>query len=335
MLSNIVAQAWLLTLLDVSCYVSAYEPSSGSSTSGDLSAAAPFSLPPSKFESDTNKPDDAATFNITGYDVSADSTPQSVDGWKLEAAVKGGVSLSDTTNSSINKDQVFEATTLYIQAPDDMKMDASWKMCAVVYPGLASTVDSSTVLDGTCSNVLSTECVQALSVAAGGANSNGMDTNGNCTNFVLPARCTDSFPSDSVRTTAIGTLSALLLGDGLLPSPTEVSNIEPLAAINQTVLDNKRFYAYGSEPTDSGNTTAADEEARQNVWTVVTIFGHLSSSGTRESTNVGVQCIRAINGTTDNVTSGASAPSANLATWATNYKTSALGAVLLAGWLAM
>lgn len=211
MLRSIVAQVWLLALLDVSCYVFAYEPSSGSIASGDLGVSAPYGIPASKFESDTNKPDEAATFNITGYDISADSTPQSADGWKLEAAVKGGVSLSDATNSSVNKDQVFESTTLYIQAPDGMKMDSSWKMCAVVYPGLASSVDSSTALDGSCSNVLSTDCVQALSVAAGGANSNGMDSNGNCTNFVLPARCTDSFPSDSVRTAAIGMLSDLLL----------------------------------------------------------------------------------------------------------------------------
>lgn len=211
MLSSIVAQALSLALLDVSWVVSAYEPNSGSITSGDLSVAAPYGLPASKFESDTNKPDEAATFNITGYDVSTDSTPQSVDGWKLEAAVKAGVSLSDATNSSVNKDQVFEATTLYIQAPNDMKMDSSWKMCAVVYPGLANSVDSATAVDGSCNGVLSTDCVQALSVAAGGANSNGMDTNGNCTNFVLPARCTDSFPSDSVRTAAIGTLSLLSL----------------------------------------------------------------------------------------------------------------------------
>lgn len=112
-----------------------------------------------------------------------------------------------------------------------------------------------------------------------------------------------------------------------------MSNLGLLAAINQTVLDNKKFYAYGSTPTDSGNTTVAEEEAQQNVWTVVTIFGHLSSSGTRSSTNVGVQCIRAMNGTTDNVTSGASSSMADFTTWASNYKTSTLGAVLLAGWL--
>lgn len=207
MLSNVLIHAWLLAVLNVSCYVSAYDPNTGSIASGDLSAAAPYGIPASKFESDTNKPDEAATFNITGYDVSADSTPQSVDGWKLEAAVKAAVSLSDATNSTVNKDQVFEATTLYIQAPDGMKIADSWRMCAVVYPGLTNSVDSSTVVDGSCSGILSTECVQAITVAAGGANSNGMDKSGNCTEFVLPARCTDAFPNDSVRTQAISMLS--------------------------------------------------------------------------------------------------------------------------------
>lgn len=229
-MNSVAAYTWLLAFLDASCYVSAYDPNSGSIASGDLSVAAPYGLPASDFKSDTNKPDDAATFNITGYDLSADSTPQSVDGWKLEAAVKGSVSLSDATNSSVNKDQVFQATTLYIQAPDNMKIDDTWKMCAVVYPGLANSVDSSTAIDGSCTGVLSTECVQALSVAAGGANSNGMDTNGNCTTFVLPARCTDAFPSDSVRTTAVGTSSLLHLDTpSPLPRsqsfPAEMSNI--------------------------------------------------------------------------------------------------------------
>ncbi|POS76780.1 hypothetical protein DHEL01_v204828 [Diaporthe helianthi] len=302
MLNNVLTLAWLLAALDVSCHVSAYDPNTGSSASGDLSTAAPYGLPASKFQSDTNKPDAAAAFNIAGYDVSADSTPQSVDGWKLEVAVKSAVSLSDATNSSINKDQVFEATTLYIQAPNNMEFADSWRMCAVVYPGLVNSVDSFTAVDGSCNGILSTDCVQALTVAAGGSNSNGMDKNGNCTEFVLPARCTEAFPNDSVRIQAI--------------------------AINQTVLDDKRFYAYGSQPGDLGNSTAAGQEAQQNVWPVVNIFGHLSSSGTRESTNVGVQCVRAINGTTDNVTSGACR-----VPWAANHKTSVFGILVVLGWL--
>lgn len=339
MLDNILVYVWLLAVLDVSCRVSAYDPNTGSIVTGDLSAAAPYGLPASKFQSDTNKPDAEATFNITGYDVSADSTPQSADGWKLEAAVKSSVSLSDATNSSVNKAQVFEATTLYMQAPDNMKLADTWRICAVVYPGLVNSVDSSTTVDGSCSGILSTECVQALTVAAGGANSNGMDKNGNCTEFVLPARCTEAFPNDSVRMQAIGMLSLIANTRVLSPihpptrshsrtRPAKISDTQLLTAINQTVLDDKRFYAYGSTPGDSGNSTAAGEEAQQNVWPVVNIFGHLSSSGTRESTNVGVQCVRAINGTTDNVTSGV-----GRAAWAADHKTSVLGFLVSVGWL--
>jgi hypothetical protein len=45
-----------------------------------------------------------------------------------------------------------------------------------------------------------------------------------------------------------------------------------------------------------------------------------------------VQCIRAINGTTDNVTSDAGRPRPNFAALAANHKTGVLGA-LLVGWL--
>jgi hypothetical protein len=115
-------------------------------------------------------------------------------------------------------------------------------------------------------------------------------------------------------------------------SPENLTSTYLRTEINQTVLNDKRFYAYGSAPSDSGNTTAAGEEAQQNVWTVVNIFGHLSSGGTRDSTNVGVQCVRAMNGTTDNVTSGAGRLLPAFAAWAANYKAGVLGALVL-GWI--
>lgn len=93
----------------------------------------------------------------------------------------------------------------------------------------------------------------------------------------------------------------------------------PLTAINQTVLDDKRFYAYGSAAsTSSGNTTAHDE-ARTTIWPLALIYGHLSSSGKLYSTNAVVQCVRAENGTvTDNVTdSGSSSSSSSAAAAAT------------------
>lgn len=79
-------------------------------------------------------------------------------------------------------------------------------------------------------------------------------------------------------------------------------------AINQSVLDAKRFYAYGSPSTQTSNVTAY-AEAVKNVWPVITLFSHLSATGAVASLNTGIQCLRASNGTTtapSNPVSGAS-----------------------------
>lgn len=196
----------LATLLAVglsqSMYAYAYESNTGSSVAGNLSINAPWSLPADSFASGTNSPDSVASFNITGYNISADTpSPQSASGWELTAAVKNDVSLSTSTNSSVDKNSVFEATTLYLQAPNDMDMDTSWRMCAVVYPGVDNLNVNSTAIDGTCNGVLSSGCLQALSVA-GASGTNGMDDAGNCGSFVLPGRCEGSLSTANV--TAFG-----------------------------------------------------------------------------------------------------------------------------------
>lgn len=72
----------------------------------------------------------------------------------------------------------------------------------------------------------------------------------------------------------------------------------PCEAINQTVLDDKRFYAYGSPPTQTSNETAYLVAVEQ-VWPVITLFGQLGADGTRSSLNTTAQCIRAFDGTTN------------------------------------
>lgn len=185
-----------------SIYIYAYESSTGSFVAGNLSINAPWSLPADTFASGTNSPDSVASFNITGYNISADTpSPQSASGWKLTAAVNNDVSLSTSTNSSVDKNAVFEATTLYIQARENMDMDTSWRMCVVVYPGVDNLNVNDTTIDGTCNGVLSSGCLQALSVA-GASGTNGMDNAGNCGSFVLPGRCDGSLSATNM--TAFG-----------------------------------------------------------------------------------------------------------------------------------
>lgn len=200
---NQLRRATILTAcLWQSMSVYAYGSNIGSFVAGNLSIGAPWSLPADDFESSTKSPDSVASFNITGYNISANTpSPQSSSGWRLSAAVKNDVSLSTSTNSSVNKSSVFEATTLYIQAPTGMEMDSSWRMCAVVYPGVDNLNVGNTVVDGGCSGVFSSGCLQALSVA-GTSGTNGMDDAGNCGSFVLPGRCEGSLSTANV--TAFG-----------------------------------------------------------------------------------------------------------------------------------
>lgn len=291
----------------------AYSPTSGSAVAGNLDAiAGPYGIPPDKFRSATSHADASAAFDITGYNVSAAATgnsPVAVAGWKLTARVTLDVSLSDATNgssSSSSSQKNSEATTLYLEAPEGMTMGAAWRICAVVYPGTASEVANSTAVDGTCNGVLSTECIQALTASAGGSGDTGMDNGGTCTNFELPSRCTDGFPEGSGNMSAISEsyfFHFIFICYPFPPPPspshgrsTTADTFSP--AINQTVLDNKRFYAYASDPTSSDNSTA-EVEAKDNVWPVITIFGHVSSGGQLSSANTAVQCVRAINGTAE------------------------------------
>lgn len=191
----------LLHLLQASGLL-AYDPGTGSAVAGNLSTSAPWGIPPDKFESATKSPDALAAFNATGYNVSSSApSPQSADGWVLAAGVKYDASLSDATGDVPTGD-VYQATTLYVEAPSGMTLADSWRVCAVVWPGVAGASNASSSLDGTCRGVLSTSCIQALGVA-GASGSSGMSETGECGGFALPEGCAGDFPSGTGNVTAV------------------------------------------------------------------------------------------------------------------------------------
>lgn len=190
---------WRITpfILGLSQNACAYQPGTGSFVAGNLSIAAPYGIPPAEFRTVTKRLTSAATFNITGYNVSVDATPQSaISGWTLTVGITTDVSLVDASSSS-NFD--VEATTLYIEPPGGKAtVDPSWEICAVVFPGLASSVNTSRTVNGSCEAVLSSECIQAVQTG-----NSGISSNGTCGEYVLPSACRDEFPSASVNSTAI------------------------------------------------------------------------------------------------------------------------------------
>lgn len=214
MLSSASWTRCLLTVGGLAHHVCAYLPQEGGSfVAGNLSVAAPYGIPPVEFGNVTaNNLDSLATFNITGYNVSVDDTtaPAVAPGWTISVGVTDDVSLINAANSS--KFDI-EATTLFIEPPGgNITLDPSWRICAVVFPGLANATAPSTPIDGTCNRVLSSGCIQAIQ-----SGSTLMDSNGNCGNYALPSSCMEFFPTLSVNNTA--TAFGTLLSHSLLPPP--------------------------------------------------------------------------------------------------------------------
>lgn len=75
-------------------------------------------------------------------------------------------------------------------------------------------------------------------------------------------------------------------------------------AITQSILDDGRFYAYGSPATQTGDEVAY-EVAFESIWPVITLFGHGygANQTSQKSLNTEIQCVRALNGTTTPPTS--------------------------------
>lgn len=189
-------------LLALSSVTYAQLSQNGSFVAGNLDASAPYGISPTEFGNVTQRLDSLATFNISGYNVSTNTTPpEAISGWTLTAGVTFDVSLADAANSSQFD---FEATTLFIEPPaGNVTLDPSWRICAVVFPavmanGTAEATNASTPVDGGCVSVLSSECIQEIA-----SGTSGMDANGTCGTYTLPDSCASFFPAEVVNTTAI------------------------------------------------------------------------------------------------------------------------------------
>lgn len=188
--------------------VGAYDPDTGSAVAGNLTASAPWGVPPDKFESATKSPDASAAFSTLGYNVSDTApSPASVDGWTLAVGVAYDVSLSDAADAPAGADgddAVFQATTLYLGPPAGMAMNDAWRICAAVFPGVAETAATAANAGGSCHEVLSSDCLLALGVTTGGMNGTGA-----CNDIVLPERCNGDFPAGTGNISTVGEFSCL------------------------------------------------------------------------------------------------------------------------------
>lgn len=176
---------------------------------GELSGQAPFSLPPSIFSDLTTNPNSDVEFPITGYDVSAaasssDATGTTINGWSLDVHLTADVPLSRSDDSSINKDQFFQATKMSLIPPNGGMAgfdEKNWMVCGIVFTGglKQEGVSGAVGSQGSCSSLLPDDCIQQIQVNGVSArNQTAGDTiasggSGRCQDLELPNVCSDYF----------------------------------------------------------------------------------------------------------------------------------------------
>ncbi|KAH8900808.1 hypothetical protein GQ53DRAFT_863530 [Thozetella sp. PMI_491] len=242
----------------------------------------PYNLPTFEYTSAISTVNSQGTFSIPGYNLTAgpsseETSDLKVDGWTALVSVTADISLanSDPSNpdhfwgDNVDKSQFFDVANIHISPPDSLRASlnsgayrAGWSVCAALWPfGLVNDAlktassQSDTAFDGSCSGILSEQCLQDMAAAVAE----------NCTNLVAPDSCK--------------------LGIGLSGSP--------VAGSQTNNLPMGLLFTATSDPLLKGDKTAFDG-INQWVFPMAVAWSHLSKTGGDPvSTEAHVSCIRA------------------------------------------
>lgn len=162
--------------------------------------AGPYGIPEDKFRQALSSSEvSAASYPVPGYRVDAPSTDGNASGsdlqddsWRLGIDVYANVPLRDVPRASdADRDKFARVTTVSLGHDPAVDMGASWRLCATVYLGLAAAADASKKQagagdDGTCAQLLPSDCLKQLQVQA---ESRGIAADGTCSTPGVPPKC--------------------------------------------------------------------------------------------------------------------------------------------------
>ncbi|KAI0902647.1 hypothetical protein F4823DRAFT_543252 [Ustulina deusta] len=208
---------------------------------------------------------------ITGFDVSKPWPSSQIDGWHLAVNVTSDIPDSQTMNPSNTTGKAFTGTSIFLQAPENLRTafsdenaldETTWKICVVVIPN-APQENVTATEDGTCS-IMSSQCVSDLQQGYADKFSRNQDCYG--TPPTTPSSC----------------------GDAINTGNFTVQQL-PLDSIS-----GKEVFVTASEPHDPGDE-AVWNEAALKTWPVLTIWGWNARANASDdaSPTVRLSCISA------------------------------------------
>ncbi|KAI1312897.1 hypothetical protein F5Y03DRAFT_339627 [Xylaria venustula] len=225
------------------------------------------------WEANLAHPNATGNISVVGFDVSQPWPSTQVDGWQLRVNITRDIPDSQTMSPSNATGKTFTGTSIFLQAPDNLRYafsnestlnNTTWKMCVVVIPN-APQENVTTAEDGSCS-IMSSQCVSDLQQGYTEKFAQDQDCYGRPP--ATPSSC-----GDTINT---GNFSVQQL---------------PLDSI-----DGKEVFVTASEPHDPDDKTAWDEAAKM-TWPILTIWGWNSRANASENAmpTTRLSCISARN----------------------------------------
>ncbi|KAK0712373.1 hypothetical protein B0T26DRAFT_650544 [Lasiosphaeria miniovina] len=249
---------------------------------GDLDGQVVFGLPAQEIIAVTFDAVSNATFPIKGYNTSipggpTDGTGSQLPGWSIFIGVAANVALAGSDDASVDKGQFIETTGLFIEPPAAIPVNYdtnSWRICAVIFAhglGSAETNTAQTAqLDGSCTPLLPSECIEQLQVNSVASNSS---TDDGCPDLDMPDVCAKHFSGES--------------GTAYEITP---SNDTTAPADDHRLA----FFAAASVPTERDNDSAF-ASAERAVWPVLLTWTHRGAGGQAHDSAGWLSCIKAPN----------------------------------------
>ncbi|KAI0427253.1 hypothetical protein F5Y09DRAFT_316861 [Xylaria sp. FL1042] len=223
------------------------------------------------WEASLAHPNATGNTSIIGFDVSQPWPSTQIDGWHLAVNVTSDIPDSQTMNPSNATGKTFTGTSIFLQAPENLRTtfsdenaldETTWKICVVVIANVSQD-NVTTAEDGTCS-VISSQCVSDLQQGYADKFSQNQDCYG--TPPTTPSSC----------------------GDAINTGNFNVQQL-PLDSIS-----GKEVFVTASDPHDPDDETAWNE-ATQKMWPILTIWGWNSRANASDDASPTVQlsCISA------------------------------------------
>jgi hypothetical protein len=132
----------------------------------------PYGVALSKYNEILNAPNATSQYTISGPNISAPypgSGP--VDGWSLTVSVVADIAMSESNSSTAHwyPNQIFTGSRVVLQTPKGPSSAAheSWYLCVINWDiGLAKYPSKLREDDGSCSSVLSEQCIRDVEARA-------------------------------------------------------------------------------------------------------------------------------------------------------------------------